>query len=357
MHQSPTMSKTSGGNYFEDFVLGQKLRHATPRSLGEGERAIYTALTGTRFALQSSADFARSLGLPDAPLDDILVFHIVFGRTVPDISLNAVANLGYAACVFGVPVYPGDSLTAESEVIGLKETSSGKTGVVYVRSVGRNQRGETVLDYIRWVLVSKRDPAAPAPDTHVPELPKAVSPESLSVPAGLSLESYDWALAGGDLAWEDYVPGERIDHVDGTTLEDAEHQLATRLYQNTAKVHFNRQVAEAGAFGRRIVYGGHVISIARAASFNGLPNAFRVAAINAGGHVAPTFAGDTLYAWSQVLESHALPGRDDVGALRLRTIATKDRPCEAFPERGEDGRYDSAVVLDLDSTVLLPRRR
>ena len=351
------MSKTNVGNFFEDFSLGQTLRHATPRSLGEGERALYTALTGSRFALQSSTAFAQSLGLPDAPLDDILVFHIVFGRTVPDISLNAIANLGYAAGVFGVPVYPGDSLTAESEVIGLKETSSGKTGVVYVRSIGRNQRGETVLDYIRWVLVNKRDPAAPAPEPHVPELPAAVAVEALPVPEGLKLERYDWDLAGGAHAWEDYQPGERIDHVDGMTLEEAEHQIATRLYQNTAKVHFDRHIAEAGQFGKRIVYGGHIISMARAASFNGLPNAFRIAAINGGRHVAPSFAGDTLYAWSEVLESHALPGRDDLGALRLRTVATKDKGCADFPDKGEDGKYDPAVVLDFDTTVLMPRRR
>ena len=350
------MSKTGGGNFFEDFSLGQKLRHATPRSLGEGERALYTALTGSRFALQSSSAFARSLGLPDAPLDDILVFHIVFGRTVSDISLNAVANLGYAAGVFGVPVYPGDSLSAESEVIGLKETSSGKTGVVYVRSVGRNQRGETVLDYIRWVLVSKRDPKAPAPRPHVPELPDAVSPADLQVPEGLTLAAYDWALAGGEFAWEDYAAGERIDHVDGITLEEAEHQIATRLYQNTARVHFDRHIAEAGPFGKRIVYGGHIISMARAASFNGLPNAFKIAAINGGRHVAPSFAGDTLYAWSEVLAAMPLPGRDDIGALRLRTIATKDQGCAGFPDRDEDGKYDPAVVLDFDSTILVPRR-
>src|SRR3989304_880298 len=73
---------------------------------------------------------------------------------------------------------------------------------------------------------------------------------------------------------------------------------ATRLYQNPARVHFNRQTAAADRFGRRIVYGGHVISLARALSFNGLANAFRIAAINGGRHPAPVVAGDTGYAWS-----------------------------------------------------------
>ncbi len=114
------MTKTRPGNFFEDFALGQVLRHATPRTASDGDRALYQALYGPRFALASSDAFARGLGYPRAPLDDLLAFHLVFGKTVPDISLNAIANLGYAACVFRAPVYAGDTLTAESRVIGLK---------------------------------------------------------------------------------------------------------------------------------------------------------------------------------------------------------------------------------------------
>jgi 2-methylfumaryl-CoA hydratase len=139
------------------------------------------------------------------------------------------------------------------------------------------------------------------------------------------------------------------------TVEEAEHMLATRLYQNPARVHFNQHSEGRGRFGRRLVYGGHVISLARALSFNGLANAFRIAAINGGRHVAPAFAGDTIYAWTEVLDRRPLPGRDDVGALRLRTVATKDRSCADFPLAGADGEDDPAVVLDLDYTVLMPR--
>ena len=151
--------------------------------------------------------------------------------------------------------------------------------------------------------------------------------------------------------------GEKIDHVDGTTVEEAEHMLATRLWQNTAKVHFNQHVEREGRFGRRIVYGGHVISIARSLTFNGLGNAQSVLAINGGRHVAPTFAGDTIYAWSEVRERIALPGRDDVGALRLRTVACKDHAPADFPDRDAEGTYHPSVVLDLDYTVAVPRRR
>lgn len=347
-------AKTDPGRFFEDFRLGEELSHATPRTVSDADAALYLALTGTRFAVNSSDPFAASLGLPRAPFDDFLAFNIVFGKTVPDVSANAVANLGYASGVFGAPLYHGDTVTARSDVIGLKENSSRQTGVVYVHSRGTNQRGETIIDYVRWVMVRKRDAASPAPVPVVPNLPEAVRPEALVVPAALDLARYDRARAGSPFGWEDYAVGERIDHKDGMTIEEAEHAMATRLYQNTAKVHFNQHSENKGRFGRRLIYGGHVISVARALSFNGLGNAFRIAALNGGRHVAPCFAGDTVYAWSEVVDKAGIEGRDDVGAVRLRLVAAKDHPCADFPDKtGET--YHPAVVLDLDYWALMPR--
>jgi len=349
------MRKANPGNFFEDFRIGQIIQHATPRTVTVGDAALYTALYGSRFAVQSSDAFAQAIGYPLAPIDDLLVFHLVFGKTVPDISLNAVANLGYADCRFLAAVYPDDTLSAASEVIGLRETSSRKTGVVYVRSTGTNQDGTKVLEYVRWVMVHKRDEAAPVPGDHVPNLAKAVEPGALgSACPAIDIKAYDTALAGSAARWGDYAVGEKIDHVDGITVEEAEHQLATRLYQNTARVHFNLFTEAQGRFGRRLIYGGHVISLARALSFNGLANAFHIAGINGGRHVAPLFAGLTVFAWSEVLDKAALPERDDVGALRLRTVATKDQPCGQFPLRASD-KDDPAVILDLDYWVLMPR--
>jgi 2-methylfumaryl-CoA hydratase len=343
------------GNYFEDFRRGQLIRHATPRTVTAGDVALYTALYGTRFAVQSSTAFASAIGYPQAPIDDLLVFHIVFGKTVPDISLNAVANLGYAECRFLAAVYPGDTLQAASEVIGLKENSNRKTGVVYVRSTGTRQDGTKVLDYVRWVMVRKRREEAPAPGDHVPRLAAVVGTDALgSACPAIDPSGYDFDLAGSPRRWGDYEVGERVDHLDGMTVEEAEHQLATRLYQNTARVHFNALAEKAGRFGRRLIYGGHAISLARALSYNGMANAFHVAAINGGRHVAPLFAGDTVFAWSEVRDKAGLPRRTDVGALRLRTIATKDRPCADFPDKLGDS-YDPAVILDLDYWVLMPR--
>ncbi|GLQ07842.1 MaoC family dehydratase [Sneathiella chinensis] len=350
-----TKAKTNPGNYFEDFKLGQVLRHATPRTITEGDVSLYTALYGGRFAMQSADSFALDCGLEAAPVDDLLVFHVVFGKTVPDVSLNAVANLGYANVRFLAPVYPGDSLQTVSEVIGLKENSNGKTGVVYVRSIGTNQVGEVVLDYVRWVMVRKADAAAPAPEAAVPDLPAVVDPAGFVLPASLDFRDFDTVLSGSPHFFEDYEVGEKIDHVDGMTIEEAEHMMATRLYQNTAKVHFNQHMMQNDRFGKRLIYGGHVISLARGLSFNGLGNAQFVAAVNAGSHTNPTFSGDTIYAWSEVLDKADVPGREDAGALRVRTVATKNLPCVEFPFKGEDGKYLSDVVLDLDYWVILPK--
>jgi len=275
---------------------------------------------------------------------------------VPDISLNAVANLGYAEGRFLKPVYPGATLGAESEIIGLKENSSRLTGVVYLRTSGFDEMGDCVLSYVRWVMVNKREADANIPNAHVPELAAVVSAGALVVPPETRFRDFDIAASGSAHCWDDYETGEKIDHVDGVTVEEAEHMLATRLYQNTARVHFNRYTEEQGRFGRRLVYGGHVISLARAISFNGLANAVSLLAINSGRHVNPLFAGDTVFAWSEVLDKAGLPGRDDCGALRLRLVAAKNLPCGSFPDKDAEGKYPENVILDFDYWAVMPRR-
>ncbi|MBM4415688.1 MAG: MaoC family dehydratase [Chloroflexi bacterium] len=350
----------SAGNYFEDLVTGRELVHAVPRTLTEGDAALYIALTADRYPLHCDVEFARSLGFVRETINDLLVFHTVFGKSVPDISLNAVANLGYADVRFGAPVYPGDTLRARSTVLGRRESASGGTGVVWVRTEGTNQRGEVVLSYIRWVLVNRRDPDASTGVDDAPPTPEAVDAATLHVPAALHLERYDASVPGGRAWWQDFEPGERIHHVEGVAIEEAEHQMAARLYQNTARAHFNAHALKGTRFGRRVIYGGHVISIARALSFNGLERALRILAFNAGTHSNPTFAGDTVFAWTDVLERIEL-GRPDCGALRLRLVGVKNAdPAteeQSFRVAGDDGRerYHPNVVLDLDYTVLVPK--
>lgn len=343
------MTKTNPGRFFEDYRVGDVIRHAIPRTVAEGERALYHALYPARGAIYSSDDFAARCGLDGSPLDDLLAFHVVFGKTVPDISLNAVANLGYAEGRWLKPVYPGDTLRSESQVIGVKQNSNGTSGNVYVRTRGLNQNDEVVLEYVRWVMVRKRDAAAPAPAEDVPQLAKVVAPADLVVPEGLDFTDYDFELAGEPHRWGDYAVGEIIDHVDAVTIEEAEHMLATRLWQNTAKVHFDATFREDG---QRLIYGGHVISMARALSFNGLANAQMIVALNGGAHANPCFAGDTVRAWSEVLDK-AETDAPGVGAIRLRLVAHKGAPGDTTL-KGEGGKYAGHVLLDLDYWALMP---
>ncbi|SHL46190.1 L-erythro-3-methylmalyl-CoA dehydratase [Roseovarius litoreus] len=342
------MAKTNPGRFFEDYSVGDVITHAVPRTVSGGERALYHALYPARHALYSSDEFARACGLKASPIDDLAAFHVVFGKTVPDVSLNALANLGYAEGRWLRPVWPGDTLRSTSEVIGLKQNSNGKSGVVWVRTRGENQHGETVMEYVRWVMVRKRDAAVAAPDPVIPDLKPALAAADLVVPEGLDFSGYDFALAGETHRWGDYQPGEVIDHVDGVTVEEAEHMMATRLWQNTAKVHFDATLREDG---RRLIYGGHVISMARALSFNGLANAQMIVGLNAGAHANPCYSGDTIRAWTEVLERAETPA-PGVGALRLRLVATKGG--EPFTLRGEDGKYLPHVLLDLDYWALIP---
>jgi 2-methylfumaryl-CoA hydratase len=226
---------------------------------------------------------------------------------------------------------------------------------VYVGSRTVNQHNREVLSWARWVMVAKREPKAPAPPTVIPALAREVAPAALAVPAFLKPGALDAMSTGGTRQWDDYAIGQVIDHPGGMTVEDAEHMLATRLYQNTARVHFDAHLAKSNAFGKRLVYGGHVISLCRALSHDGLENAFAIAAINGGAHSNPTFAGDTLYCRHVVADRWEIPGRSDVGALRLRMLGIKNLDPRDLPALAPGEKHES-VVLDLDYTVLIPRR-
>lgn len=334
------------GNYFEDFRIGARTTCPVPRTIRSGDASAYVALTGDRTPVYCG---------PSGRVHPLVTFHAVFGQTVRLISLNARANLGYADIRWTAPVSLGDTLSTELEIIGLKENSSGTTGVVWVKNTGRNQRGETALTFYRWVMVKKRgsEPTAYADAPVVPELPNEVAASDLWVDPTVTP---DPAHSGGRWRFSDYAVGERVDHFDGMVVNPSDHMALTRLFQNSAKVHFDAH----GMKGQPLVYGGVVISHAYAAAFNGFENRLGIVAINAGAHANPTYAGDTIYAWTDVLDKAEVG--QGVGALRLRTVAVKnhDPAAEPIPLMVEDPRragsttYHPNVVLDLDYWELVP---
>lgn len=358
-----TQTKTNPGNYFEDFQVGLPIKHAIPRTLTEGDNSLYIALTGERYPLYCSAEFAKNLGFKRELINDLLVFHTVFGKSVSDVSLNAVANLGYADVRFLKPVYPGDTIRAESSVIGKKENSSGKNGIVYVQTKGYNQRNEMIMQFYRWVMVNKRSHETSTGAQDNPTLPSEMLLESIQLPESLNRDGLDTDATGGQWFFEDYSKKERIYHIDGRTIEEADHMLATSAYQNTAKVHFNARQMASSRFGKRLMYGGHVISVARALSFNGLENALGILGWNSGSHIAPMFAGDTLYAWSDIIDKKDIPGNDRFGALRVGLVGVKNvDPTQKEmklkfidPDIGKE-QYHPNVVFYLDYYLLMPKQ-
>lgn len=350
------ISKVNSGRFFEHFTLNEVIQHASPRTITAGDASLYIALTGARNPLHSSEPFAQGLGYEKAPVDDLLAFHIAFGKTVPDVSANAIANLGYADVRFLQPVFTGDTLTTSSQVIGLKENSNGKSGIVWVRSTTVNQSNTPVLSWVRWVMVHKNDLSAPAPKTTIPDLPTHVTIDALTVPEYAIAHEKVSSVTGGQFFWEDYQKDERIDHAYGTTINNSDHSLATRLYQNNARLHFDGHYMQDSKKGERLVYGGIVISACRALSYDGLENALSILAINAGSHANPSFANDTIYTFTQVLDTWPIENNKHLGALRLRMVGIKNMPPNEVQSIKKETGYHPNVVLDLDYTVAMPRK-
>ena len=226
--------------------------------------------------------------------------------------------------------------------------------MVWVRTRGIKEDGRQLLEYVRWVLVSKRDPASPAPAPVVPDLPDHVAADTLIGAAGPAAAPFDRVLSGALERFDSYAVGERIDHVDGMTIDEAEHRLATRLYQNRRGVHFNAHRERAGA---------SAAASSMAATCSASPARCRSTAsatccTSPRSTPAPRQPGvrgrHHLRLVGGPRQSRAA-GHPDLGALRLRLVATKDRPCDDFPDQDAAGNYLPEVVLDFDYWGIMPR--
>lgn len=350
------MSKSIHGNFFEDFHIGQQLDHGVPRTISEADAALYLGLTGSRFALYCAKTIAASCGFSSMPIDNLLVFHIAFGKTVNDISLNAVANLGYADVIFHQPSFAGDTLSVTSNVIGLKENSNGKTGVVYVHSTAINQDARKVVEWKRWVMVKKKELSKKNIQAKVPTLPATAETKYQNLAKDIQFSQWQDSHSDYQVRFNDLNKGDTFFHRDGMTINDSDHSMATRLYQNNARVHFDQTLMNDTPAGKRLVYGGHIISLCRALSYNGLGNAMWLSAINAGTHCNPSYAGDTIYCQSRILDKQLIQGRDDLGLVRIQMLGIKNSTPDdienLYVEQNGRRKYNPNVVLDLDYCAL-----
>jgi len=354
--QQATVHKMNG-HFFEDLSVGQELVHGVPRTITESDATLYLALTGNRFALHSAQTIAQAVGFKSMPLDNLLVFHIAFGKTVNDISLNAVANLGYAEVLFHQPCFAGDTIKVISKVIGTKENSNGKTGIVYVHSTAFNQNNQLVVEWKRWVMLKKYDPKNTVDLAIIPSLEETANRDNQTLAKQIDFSNWELSDSDNQLTFSQINEGDIFNHRDGMTINDSDHSLATRLYQNNARVHFDQTLMNDAPHGKRLVYGGHVISICRALSYNGLGNSIWLSAINGGTHSNPSFAGDTIYCETRVLKKFDIAERNDIGLVRLQMLGIKNQSPEKietlYEEMNGRKKYHSDVVLDLDYCALM----
>jgi itaconyl-CoA hydratase len=145
------------GRFFEDFQVGDTYHHHWGRTLTEAECQLFTTWTMNANPLYFNRVYAQSLGHPRCPANPLLVMNVVFGMSVEDLSEQALAHLGYWNMVFHRPVYPDQTLFAESTVLDTRPSESREDrGIIHVRTTGSNEQGEVVLTYERKILVKKR---------------------------------------------------------------------------------------------------------------------------------------------------------------------------------------------------------
>jgi acyl dehydratase len=145
------------GRYYEDFRVGDVYRSAVGRTIIETDNTWFTHLTLNTNQLHFNRDFAEKSRWGQVLVNSTFTLALVTGMSVPDVSQNAMANLGWDEIKLPNPVYVGDTLYAESCVLAKRESKSyPEAGIVKVRTRGLNQKGDVVIDFVRHVMVYKQ---------------------------------------------------------------------------------------------------------------------------------------------------------------------------------------------------------
>lgn len=340
------------GNFLEDFQIGQVLRHKVGKTVTEGLVNAFTEFSMTTNPLHKNRRYARAYGFADMILPPGLAMAIVFSQSVEDISENARANLEYIDMRFGAPVYIGDTIESTSVVLGVTPSSRDRTlGVVHVQTTGRNQHDEVVLTYERKVQVWKLD--------HDAEVEKA-STDAPPIKCELRLPPYDPAvpyasfahLSNSDTYFEDFTPGDTIEHSRGRTMT-SEHIALTAMLDNTSQVHCNQhmidQNPERYVGGKLIVFGGIPFNLCLGLSCPDVAdNSLGDIAYRTGKHSAPLFAGDTVFASTDIRGKRDFPGRPDLGVLETTVRGHK------FDTK--DGGVERVEIFSLERSLAVKRR-
>jgi acyl dehydratase len=153
----PQRYRASYGRYLEDFVVGDVYEHRPGRTVTEADNINFSLMTMNAHPMHCDANFAARSEFGKPLVNSGLSLAIVLGMTVNDVSAKAIANLGWKEIRLTAPVFPGDTLYAESEVLEVRESKSRPTqGIVTTRTRGFNQDGVMVMEFIRMSLIPRR---------------------------------------------------------------------------------------------------------------------------------------------------------------------------------------------------------
>ncbi len=349
-----TIRKKSG-YFLEDFKPGRVFRHKGGKTLNEGLFNAFTDFSMTTNPITKNAEYAKLYGYEGLVAPPGLVMNIVFSQTVGDISENARANLEYIDMRFGAPVYIGDTLEAETTIVGVKPSSKDNDrGIVHVSSVGRNQDGKVVIAFERKVQVWKDNVDAKIEEASI-EIPEVeCTPE---IPAYDKKRDYAGKayLSNNDTYFEDFTPGDIYEHSRGRLVTD-EHIALTGQLDNTSQVHCNQHLIDQNPDkyigGKLLVYGGVPFNLCLGVSSPDIADNSPADVIyTSGKHVGPIFAGDTVFAGTEIRAASDYPGREDLGLLATTLRGHKFRA----PKAGEDGPQ-KVEVFYLERELAVRRR-
>ena len=329
-----------GGPWFEDFELGQVFDDAPGLTLTSGHAALHQAVAGDRLRLALDAPLCHAVTGSELPLaHPNLVCDVAIGQSTGP-TRRVRGNLFYRGLVLARPVFIGDTLRTRTEVVGLKQNrrreGAPASGLVALRIRTTDQDHQEVLDFWRCPMIPLRDSDADTGHSDTfKDLPETLDPSALEAASPGA-----WRL---DLLREATPAPHHPDLEAGSTfvIEGGETVSAApelaRLTLNVAMAHTD---ATSSGRGRRLVYGGHTISVAAAHATRAIPAIATILAWVGCDHLAPVFEGDVLRTELQVIDTTAL---DQGGRVQLRALVSAVRD-DSEPEPVLDWRFVALVA-------------
>jgi 2-methylfumaryl-CoA hydratase len=319
----------ASGPYFEELERGS-IYEAPAMTITSGHAALHQAVAGDRRQLPLDSELSAEVtGIQEALIHPNLVCDVAIGQSTEP-TQRVVGNLFYRGMVLLQPVFRGDTLKTRTEIISLKQNrrraGARATGLAVLRVRTVNQRDEKVLDFFRCAMIPLRDPSSETGHNDSFEaIPSELDMEHVqaAVPA-----DWNYGLLHSRVAPAGTQEPETTFEIEGRETVTAAPELA-RMTLNLAMTHRD---AGAGTRGRRLVYGGHTISIAAAHAATVLPNLATIVAWRSCEHSAPVFEGDILNTEVTIVAKTALD-HVDATLVDLRAIVHADRGNAGNPEQ------------------------